>query len=79
MKIEAEINLKYKTKEYSEIIYKTLDVDNEGFVDSKISDEEIKFNIKSNSLGSFLLTTDDLITSEILVENLINKITEKNK
>ena len=74
MKIKAEINLEYKDKEYSEISYKSLEVDNEGFVESEIKENIINFKIKSESLGSFLNTADDLIASEILVENLVKNI-----
>lgn len=74
MKIKAEINLEYKDKAYSEISYKSLEVDNEGFVESELKENIINFKIKSESLGSFLNTADDLIASEILVENLVKNI-----
>jgi hypothetical protein len=38
----------------------------------------LSFNIESDSLGSFLLTADDLIASEILIEKILED-TKENK
>ena len=71
MKIKSKIKLEYKDSKHAEIIYKSLEVDNEGFVKNSQNENTIKFEIESNSLGSFLATADDLIASEILAENII--------
>ncbi len=71
MKIESNLKIKYLKKESAEISFKTLNVDNEGFVKSQLNETIIDFEINSNSLGSFLNTTDDLIANEILVEEII--------
>jgi tRNA threonylcarbamoyladenosine modification (KEOPS) complex Pcc1 subunit len=71
MKIKSKIELEYKDSKDAEIIYKSLEVDNEGFVKNSLNENTIKFEIESNSLGSFLATADDLIASEILAENII--------
>lgn len=74
MKIKANISVEYRNSKYSEIAYKSLEVDNKEFVDSKIKDNKIDFKINSDSLGSFLSTADDLIASEILVEDVLKNI-----
>lgn len=74
MKIKANISIEYTNTKYSEIAYKSLEVDNKGFVDSDINENIIDFKIKSESLGSFLATADDLIASEILVEDVLKNI-----
>ncbi len=71
MKIESNLKIKYIKKESAEISFKTLNVDNEGFVKSQLNENIIGFEINSNSLGTFLNTTDDLIANEILVEEII--------
>ena len=71
MKIKSKIELEYKDSKDAEIIYKSLEADNEGFVKNSLNENTIKFEIESNSLGSFLATADDLIASEILAENII--------
>ena len=76
MKIKSKIELAYKDSKHAEIIYRTLEVDNEGFVKNSLKDNVINFEIESDKLGSFLATADDLIASEILAETII-KNTEK--
>ena len=71
MKIKSKIELEYKDSKDAEIIFRSLEVDNEGFVKNSLNENTIKFEIGSNSLGSFLATADDLIASEILAENII--------
>lgn len=71
MKIVTNIKLEYKDPKSAEIVYKSLEVDNEGFVESDIDDNIINFKIKSDKLGTFLATADDLIASEILAETII--------
>ena len=71
MKIKSKIELEYKDSKDAEIIFSSLEVDNEGFVKNNLNENTIKFEIESNSLGSFLATADDLIASEILAENII--------
>ncbi|MDR2873851.1 MAG: hypothetical protein LBV42_03810 [Methanobrevibacter sp.] len=71
MKIEAEVQVKYKETKKAEITFKSLEVDNHGFVQSSIRDNIVDFNISSNSLGTFLSTIDDLIFSELTIEKIL--------
>lgn len=71
MNIKSNIKLEYKDPKCSKIVYKSLEVDNEGFVESSLDENTINFKIESDKLGSFLATADDLIASEILAENII--------
>ncbi|AMK15912.1 KEOPS complex subunit Pcc1 [Methanobrevibacter olleyae] len=71
MIIKSNIKIEYESPKYSEIVYKSLEVDNEGFVESDLEENTINFKVESKSLASFLATADDLIASEILAENII--------
>ena len=71
MNIKSNIRLEYKDPEYCKIVYRSLEVDNEGFVESSLNENIINFKIESDKLGSFLATADDLISSEILAETII--------
>ncbi len=71
MKINGKIQLKYKNKEDARTIYDSLEIDNEGYIKSKINQNEITYTVSSSSPGSFLNTIDDLIASEIVVEKII--------
>ena len=78
MEIKAKINMEYKDSKDAEVSFNTLEVDNEGIVESEINGSILSFNIESNSLGSFLATADDLIASEILIEKILED-TKENK
>jgi hypothetical protein len=71
MNIKAKIQIKYKDVRTAKISRESLDVDNEGFVESSIENNLVTYTIKSDSIGSFLLTTDDLIASHILTEQIL--------
>lgn len=70
MKVKSKIELEFKTPEDAEIIYKTLEVDNENFLDSKIKGNVIIYETDNNSLSTTLATIDDLIACEILSEKI---------
>lgn len=70
--------MEYKDPKYAEIVYKSLEVDNEGFVQSVLDEDVINFKIESDKLGSFLATADDLIASEILAEEIIKKTSQND-
>jgi len=78
MNIKSNIKMEYKDSQYAEIVYKSLEVDNEGFVQSVLDENVINFEIESDKLGSFLATADDLIASEILAEEIMKKTNEKD-
>lgn len=70
MKVKSKIELEFKTPKDAEIIYKTLEVDNENFLDSKIEENIIIYEINNESLTTTLSTIDDLIACEILSEKI---------
>ena len=76
MKINGSLTLEYKTDESASLIYDSLEVDNENYVEGDLNENAINYNITSESLGSFLATIDDLIASEIVCENIIGKTGE---
>ena len=54
MKIKGKLQLKYKNSKIAETIYESLEVDNIGFLDSKLKNDTIEYNLDNNSLESFL-------------------------
>ena len=71
MIIKGKLQLKYKNSKIAETVYESLEVDNIGFLDSKLKNDTIEYNLDNNSLESFLSTADDLIASEIVVEKIL--------
>ena len=70
MKVKSKIELEFKTHEDAKIIFKTLEVDNENFLNSKIESTTITYETDNDSLTTTLATIDDLIACEILSEKI---------
>ena len=73
MKIKGKICLNYNNPKSAKLVFDSLEIDNKNFVESELKDNEIIYEINSDSLGSFLSTADDLIASEIVVEKIVEK------
>ena len=73
MKIKGNILFNYKSKKDAKLIFDSLEVDNENYLESELTGNEISYKITSKNLGSFLTTADDLIASEIVSEKIIKK------
>ena len=78
MKIDGKIKLKYKNTQSAKTAFDSLEIDNKGYLKSELEDNNITYTIKSESLGSFLSTADDLISSEIVVEKILNTTNKEN-
>lgn len=74
MRVKSKIELKFKTTKDAKITYETLEVDNENFLDSKIEDNTIIYEIDNESPTSTLATIDDLIACEITTEKITKNI-----
>ena len=70
MKVKSKIELEFKTPKDAKIIFKTLEVDNENLLKTKIENTTITYEIDNESLTTTLATIDDLIACEILSEKI---------
>ena len=73
MKIIGNISFNYKNKKDAKLIFDSLEIDNENYLDSEICENKINYKIISDKLGSFLATADDLIAAEIVSEKILGK------
>ncbi|MDO5860978.1 KEOPS complex subunit Pcc1 [Methanobrevibacter sp.] len=71
MKISGNITFNYANEKDAKLVFDCLEVDNEDYLESDLSDTLITYKITSKNLGSFLATADDLIASEIVSEKII--------
>ena len=71
MKIKGNLQLKYKNSKTAKTVYESLEVDNIGFLESKLKNNTIEYELDNDSLETFLSTADDLIASEIVVEKIL--------
>ena len=74
MKINGDITLTYKSKKDAQIVFDSLEVDNENYLISKLNNNTITYSIKNTNLDSFIATVDKLIASEITVEKILNNV-----
>ena len=60
MKVKSKTELKFKTSKDAKIVYKTLEVDNENFLKSKLKDNTIIYETNNESLTTTLATIDEI-------------------
>lgn len=68
---KGNLQLKYKNSKTAKTVYESLEVDNIGFLESKLKNNTIEYELDNDSLETFLSTADDLIASEIVVEKIL--------
>ncbi|WP_458453626.1 KEOPS complex subunit Pcc1 [Methanobrevibacter sp.] len=73
MKINGKITFTYENENDAELIFNSLEIDNENFLKSKLNEKTIDYCVNNDKLGSFLATVDDLIASEIVAEKILNE------
>jgi len=70
MKIKTIIKFKYKSEEEAEIVFKSLEPDNIGYIESFVDVNYLICYINGNSIGTVLSTADDLVFCESMVEKM---------
>ncbi|MBD6955318.1 MAG: KEOPS complex subunit Pcc1 [Thermoplasmata archaeon] len=64
--------IKIKNENAREIL-KSLEIENRGYVDSRLEGEYLIFEIKSNNFKSFYRTVDDLMNALSLAVNIMKE------
>lgn len=71
MFVKAQIIIEYQTEQDAKIALKSLNPENENYLESEIEGEQLKFDLSGDSLRTFLATADDLIFCEMTVEKVL--------
>lgn len=71
MQIKAKICFEYQQAEEAVIASESLRVDNLEFINSYVYENKLICNSNSDSLKTFLATTDDLLFCEMMVEKVL--------
>jgi len=74
MLVKAQITVEYQNKEQAEISLKSLDPENENYLESERNGPQVKFKISGDSLRTFLSTADSLIFDEMTVEKILENL-----
>lgn len=70
MHIKTRITLEYHDKDRAQIAAESLNPDNLGFVETELHDNKLVCEINGESVRTVLATADDLLFSEMTVENI---------
>lgn len=74
MLIKAQIVMEYQNKEQAEISLKSLDPENENYLESEHHGPEVRFTLSGDSLRTFLATADSLVFDEMTVEKILENL-----
>jgi tRNA threonylcarbamoyladenosine modification (KEOPS) complex Pcc1 subunit len=72
MEIECELVFEYDTHEEAVSIMKAVELDNEGFLDTRIEDNKVISRVKANNLSSLQHTLDDYLACLSVAEKVIS-------
>ena len=67
--LELELTISYNDETTAKAVYGALEPDNEGYVESKIEGNTLRFLIKSKDAGSMKNTADDLLACVKIAED----------
>jgi len=70
MMIKTMIKFKYKSGEDAEIVFRSLEPDNIGYINSFVDSNYFICSLNGNSIGTVLATADDLVFCEMMVEKM---------
>jgi tRNA threonylcarbamoyladenosine modification (KEOPS) complex Pcc1 subunit len=67
--LELELTISYNDEKTAKAVFGALEPDNEGYVESKIEGNTLRFLIKSKDAGSMKNTADDLLACVKIAED----------
>lgn len=71
MNVKAEITFKYQKPEHAETVFKSLQPDSAGFINSRREGKCFICNLDGDSAGTLRATADDLIFCEMVAERTL--------
>jgi tRNA threonylcarbamoyladenosine modification (KEOPS) complex Pcc1 subunit len=69
----CSLKLEFQDRETAEKVYRSVELDNEGFVDASLADSAIVAEIGASSLSSLLHTLDDFLSCTSVAEKVVAK------
>jgi len=79
MKCSCSLVFQYPSKKQALCIQQSLAVDDDGFIESKVENNQLRAHIKSDTISSLLHTLDDYLSCIQVGENILKKQTKKNE
>ena len=73
MNVSCKIEIEFDNIKKAENIFKSIEVDDFNFVNSKIKNKKLEAKIKANSISSLLHTIDDYLACVTVAEKVLDK------
>jgi len=70
-KVSCEIHLEYPSNEVAEKVHRSVVLDNQGYIDSRVRDKAIVARVEADSLRSLLHTMDDFMACVAVAEGIV--------
>ena len=72
-KVRCTLRIEFPSKEEAQRVHRAVELDNQGYVATKVDGAAILANIEASSLNSLLHTLDDLLSCTTLAEKIVAK------
>jgi len=72
-KVSCSIRLEFPNRESAEKVFRSVELDNAGYVQARLDGVAIQADIEASSLNSLLHTLDDFLSCTSVAEKVISK------
>ncbi|OGS43120.1 MAG: hypothetical protein A3K76_03680 [Euryarchaeota archaeon RBG_13_57_23] len=72
-KVRCSLRIQFPSGEEASRVHKAVELDNQGYVSTRVDGDSILAEIEASSLNSLLHTLDDLLSCTTLAEKIVTK------
>jgi tRNA threonylcarbamoyladenosine modification (KEOPS) complex Pcc1 subunit len=72
-KVSCEIHLEFASPEVADKVHRSVVLDNQGYIDSRVRESAIVAKVEAESLRSLLHTLDDFMACVAVAEGIVKK------
>ena len=72
-KVSCSLRLEFASSDQAEHVHRSVELDNQGFVTTKLEGNTILAEIEASSLNSLLHTLDDFLSCTSVAEKIVSK------
>ncbi len=72
-KVSCEIRLEFTSPEVADKVHRSVVLDNQGYIESRVSESAIVARVEAESLRSLLHTLDDFMACVAVAEGIVKK------
>ena len=72
-KVRCNLRIGFPSNEEASRVHRAIELDNQGYVSTRVDGDSILAEIEASSLNSLLHTLDDLLSCTTLAEKIVSK------